>query len=132
MPRRRVMRAMTSSASRSCGTALGWTNDVTSMRGRPAADRRFTTSTFCSVGMKSGSIWNPSRVPTSHTVTRLGSFMGVSSVRARHAEDVLPDIGHDEVVVDRRRAVQARLAELALDVVLLGEAVAAVAVDAGV
>src|SRR5213596_2904084 len=78
MPRRRVMRAMTSSASRSCGTALGWTNDVTSMRGRPAADRRFTTSTFCSVGMKSGSIWNPSRVPTSHIVA-LGQPHGVAS-----------------------------------------------------
>src|SRR5215510_13570228 len=73
------MRAMTSSASRSCGTALGCTNEVTSMRGRPAADSRFTTSIFCSVGMKSGSIWNPSRVPTSHTVTRWGSFMAFSS-----------------------------------------------------
>jgi len=45
------------------------------MRGRPAADSRSTTSTFCSVGMKSGSIWNPSRVPTSHIVTRSGSRM---------------------------------------------------------
>src|SRR2546426_4263166 len=69
------MRAMTSSASRSCGTAFGWTNEVTSIRGRPAADSKFTTSTFCSVGMKSGSIWNPSRVPTSQIVTRSGSRM---------------------------------------------------------
>src|SRR5437867_1323877 len=66
---------MTSSASRSCGTAFGCTKDVTSIRGRPAADSRSTTSTFCAVGMKSGSIWNPSRVPTSHIVTRVGSFM---------------------------------------------------------
>src|SRR5215470_20166182 len=48
------------------------------MRGTPAADRRFTTSIFCSVGMKSGSIWNPSRVPTSQIVTRAGSFMASS------------------------------------------------------
>ena len=70
---------MTRSASRSCGTAFGWTNEVTSMRGRPASERRFTTSTFSSVGMKSGSIWNPSRVPTSQMVTRGGSFMSASS-----------------------------------------------------
>ena len=75
MPGRRVMPAITASASLSWGTALGDTNDVTSMRGMPVADSRLTTSIFCSVGMKSGSIWNPSRVPTSHTVTRLGSFM---------------------------------------------------------
>ena len=69
------MPAITASASLSWGTALGETNEVTSMRGMPVAESRFTTSIFCSVGMKSGSIWNPSRVPTSHIVTRLGSFM---------------------------------------------------------
>src|SRR6266850_3518226 len=69
------MAAITASASRSCGTTLGCTNEVTSMRGTPASDSRFTTSTFCSVGMKSGSIWNPSRVPTSQIVTRSGSRM---------------------------------------------------------
>ena len=55
-PGRRAILAITASASRSCGTALGETNDVTSMRGRPAAERRSTTSTFSSVGMNSGSI----------------------------------------------------------------------------
>ena len=45
------------------------------MRGTPASDRRSTTSIFRSVGMNSGSIWNPSRVPTSQIVTRAGSFM---------------------------------------------------------
>src|SRR6266571_1890064 len=73
------MPAITASASLSCGTALGETNDVTSMRGMPVAESRFTASIFRSVGMKSGSIWNPSRVPTSHTVTRLGNFMAFSS-----------------------------------------------------
>src|SRR5262249_18309238 len=73
------MPAITASASLSWGTALGETNEVTSMQGMPVAESRFTTSTFCSVGMKSGSIWNPSRVPTSHTVTRRGTFMALSS-----------------------------------------------------
>jgi hypothetical protein len=50
------MPAMTVSASRSWGMALGCTNEVTSMRGTPASVRRSTTSIFCSVAMKSGSI----------------------------------------------------------------------------
>src|SRR5919198_1268991 len=125
---------MTSSASRSCGTTLGWTNEVTSIRGTPASARRFTTSTFRSVGMKSGSIWNPSRVPTSQIVTRSASFMVASGrlVGARHAQDVLADVREHEVVVDRRGLVEAALAELSLHVVLLGEPVPAVAVDSGV
>ena len=80
MPGRRVMAAMTSAASRSWGIALGDTNEVTSMRGNPAAASRFTTSIFWSVGMNSGSIWNPSRVPTSQIVTCLGSFIVSSPV----------------------------------------------------
>src|SRR5262249_58440191 len=40
--------------------------------------------------------------------------------------------GEDEVVVDRRRLVEAALAELPLDVVFLGIAVATVTVDARV
>jgi hypothetical protein len=50
------MAAITASASRSCGTAFGCTKEVTSMRGTPASESRLTTSTFCSVAMKSGSI----------------------------------------------------------------------------
>src|SRR5204862_7158117 len=136
------MAAMTASASRSCGTAFGWTNEVTSMRGTPASLRRSTTSTVCSVGMNSGSIWNPSRVPTSQIVTCLGSLIVIlrggssepraRSVRARHAEDVLADVSEHEVLADGRGLVEPRPAELALDVVLLGVAVPAVAVDAGV
>ncbi len=71
---------MTVSASRSWGMALGCTNEVTSMRGTPASVRRSTTSIFCSVAMKSGSIWKPSRVPTSQIVTRSGSRMLASRV----------------------------------------------------
>src|SRR6266542_667477 len=44
------------------------------------------------------------------------SWPSMSSIRPRHAEDMLPDIGQDEVVVHRRGLVQTRLAELALDV----------------
>src|SRR6266540_2556723 len=144
------MPAMTASASRSIGTTFGDTKEVTSMRGMPVAERRSTTSILSSVGMNSGSIWNPSRVPTSQIVTCLGSFKASSpvgclpflsqdlntrcriSIRARHAEHVFPDVCHHQVVVDGRGLVEARLAELALDVVLLGEAVAAVGVDAGI
>jgi hypothetical protein len=45
---------------------------------------------------------------------------------------VLSEIGENEVVRDRRNRVEPCLAELALDVVLDGEAVAAVCVEAGV
>src|SRR3989442_3233441 len=121
---------MTSSASRIWGTTLGWTNEVTSILGTPASERRFTSSIFASVETKSGSIWNPSRVPTSQIVTRSGRSMVL--VGARHPQDVLADVGEHEVVVDRRGLVEATLAELALDVVLLGETVPAVAVDARV
>ena len=69
------MRAITSSASRIWGTTFGWTNDVTSIRGRPVSARRSITSTFVSVGIHSGSIWKPSRGPTSQMVTRSGSVI---------------------------------------------------------
>src|SRR5262245_20078569 len=87
VPGRRRILAITVSASRSWGTAFGWTNDVTSMRGTPASDKRSTTSIFRSVGMNSGSIWNPSRVPTSQSVTCAGSFM--QSPRAGWRRDAL-------------------------------------------
>src|SRR5688572_9771477 len=53
-------------------------------------------------------------------------------VGAGHAEDVLAEVGEDEVVRDRCDRVEAGLPELALDVVLLREAPAAVRVEAGV
>src|SRR6266542_4410405 len=73
------MPAITASASLSCGTALGDTNEVTSIRGMPVAASLFTTSISSPRRTRSGSIWNPSRVPTSQIVTRLGSFMEISS-----------------------------------------------------
>ena len=45
---------------------------------------------------------------------------------------MLADVGEDQVVRDRRHLVEPRLAELPLDVVLLGEAEAAVRVEARV
>src|SRR5581483_11269293 len=58
-----------------------------------------------------------------------GASAQAASVRARQAEHVLAEVGEDEVVRDRCDGVQARLAELALDVVLLCEAEAAVGVE---
>src|SRR5581483_5007338 len=50
----------------------------------------------------------------------------------RHAEDVLADVGQDQVGGDGSHLVEAGLPELALDVVLLGEAVPAVELHGGV
>src|SRR5467141_4730872 len=54
------------------------------------------------------------------------------SIRARKVQHVLGEIAEDEVGRDRRDLVQPRLAELALDVVLLGEAESAVGLQAHV
>ena len=59
--------AITASASASAGTAFGETNEVTSILWRPVSDSASMTAIFCSVGMKRGSIWKPSRVTTSCT-----------------------------------------------------------------
>src|SRR4051812_48508218 len=56
----------------------------------------------------------------------------VMSVGARQAEHVLGQVGENQVRRDRRDLIEARLAELALDVVLLGEAEAAMGLDAGI
>src|SRR5262245_7716207 len=82
VPGRRLICAITASASFRAGIALGETNDVTSIFGSPVAESRSTTSTLRSVGIQSGSIWNPSRVPTSQMSTRLGSFMSASPLLA--------------------------------------------------
>src|SRR5438034_403477 len=69
---------------------------------------------------------------------RLKSGRGVppdgkpGSVGARQSEHVLGQVTEDEVGRDRRDLVKARLTELALDVVLLGEAEAAVGLQAHV
>src|SRR5215510_13033981 len=60
------------------------------------------------------------------------SFTRSRSEGARQAEDVLGYVGIDQVGGNRRHLVEARLAELALDVVFLGEAEATVRLQADV
>jgi len=56
--------AMTRSASRSCGTTLGWTNEVTSIRGTPAPGQEVHDLDLLLGRMKSGSIWTrPGSLP---------------------------------------------------------------------
>src|SRR5262245_1712366 len=54
------------------------------------------------------------------------------SVRPRQAKNVLGEVGQDQVGRDRRGLIEPRLAELALDVELLGKAEAAVGLQAHV
>src|SRR5687767_15812116 len=86
----------------------------------------------------SGSVTDLRSAPTRSTgpavrsVTSAPAFwsgLAAPSVGLRQTEDVLRDVGEHEVVVDRRDLVQARLAELALDVVLGREAEATVGVQ---
>ncbi len=65
----------TSAASASCGTARGETKDEYSMIGTPAPTSSLISSILVAVGMKSRSICQPSRGPTSVTVTFLGPGM---------------------------------------------------------
>src|SRR5690349_1273903 len=77
MSGRRAIPLSTASASAICGTALGWTKLVTSMRPRPVAASASTNAIFVSVGTNVGSDCSPSRGLTSVTRTRAGSFMGI-------------------------------------------------------
>jgi hypothetical protein len=54
------------------------------------------------------------------------------SERTRQVEDVLGDVGKDQVGRDRCDLIQPRLAELALDIVFAGETEAAVELQAGI
>src|SRR5437763_5417340 len=71
-PGRLRMARKTSSASAMRGTALGCTNEVTSIHAKPASESRSTKRTLASVGMAAGSFWSPSRGPTSTMRTRRG------------------------------------------------------------
>src|SRR4029450_13683757 len=72
-----------------------------------------------------------SRTPPAHAPTVCSPMRSTASsviapsdhplVGARHAEHVLAHVRGHEIVVDGRGRVEAGLAELALDVVLLGE-----------
>src|SRR5258708_38309264 len=54
------------------------------------------------------------------------------SERTRQVENVLGDVGQDQVGRDRRDLIQPRLPEFALDVVFAGEAEAAVELQTGI
>src|SRR5713226_7072850 len=64
--------------------------------------------------------------------TNISERMKSISIAPRHAQHVLADEVEDHVVADGRGQEQPRFPKLALDVVLDGEAVAAVCVHAGV
>src|SRR5438477_7039059 len=69
---------------------------------------------------------------TATTVIPSSGSIAKTSVGAGHAENVLGDVGQDQIGRDRRHLVEPRLAEFALDVILLGECEAAVGLHAGV
>src|SRR5437660_4580495 len=104
------MRRSTSSASAICGTALGWTNEVTSIQPNPAAESRSTKWTLSSVEMRAFSFCSPSRGPTSTTRTSAVMTSTVLSVppsrcgrlsrgpereQLRAARDLLADLDMD-------------------------------------
>ena len=64
--------AITSAASRICGTARGETKDVTSNRRSPASSSAWTSAILRFVGTKTGSDCSPSRGPTSVITARSG------------------------------------------------------------
>jgi hypothetical protein len=55
----------------------GRTNEVTSIRFRPASARSAINRSLSSVGITSGSFWNPSRGPTSRMRTLSGNAVGM-------------------------------------------------------
>src|SRR5690606_34400501 len=60
------------------------------------------------------------------------TLRSASLKRARQVQQMLGHVGKNQVGGDRRHLVQAGLAELALDVVFVGEAEAAMGLQAGV
>src|SRR5918994_5171325 len=72
-PSRGSTPASTSDASESWGITSGRTNEVSSIRGSPESASIPISRSLWSVGITSGSFWNPSRGPTSRILTSLGS-----------------------------------------------------------
>src|SRR5437899_5390052 len=101
VPGRRSIRAITSPLVAICGTHLGDTKDAASMLGKPARDRRSTSSTLTAPDTDSFSFCRPSRGPTSTILTLFGkAFMSVSpgavdDVGDRFAVFELADLGGD-------------------------------------
>jgi hypothetical protein len=93
-------------------------------------------------GRRAADTWDPARDTaageecksySAPAIMRLPSRVHITWENdARQTEHVLAEIGQDQVRRDRRDLVEARLAELALDIVFLGEAEAAVGLHAGV
>ena len=101
-PRAARTAASTSAPSASCGITSGRTNEVTSIRCSPESASIPISRTFSSVGITSGSFWNPSRGPTSRMRTLWGSSSAisqrtwrVSSRRDRADFDHAPLVGPD-------------------------------------
>src|SRR5919201_1073562 len=108
------MARKTSSASAMRGTALGCTNELTSIQGKPASDSRSTKRTLTSVGMGAASFCSPSRGPTSTMRTRRGRtsairlLYGPALLRRANREQTRPTadlfanldahVGHDACV----------------------------------
>ncbi len=68
----------TSAASLNCGSSFGGTKEQTSISGMPAPASAVTQAFLSDVGMISGMLCNPSRMPTSRTVTSISAAMMLS------------------------------------------------------
>src|SRR4051812_4761229 len=73
------MPAMTSVLVAICGTHLGDTKEAASMFGKPAAERRLTSSILTSAETDSFSFCRPSRGPTSTIFTFFGRVFILTS-----------------------------------------------------
>src|SRR3982751_2185577 len=94
----------TASASASCGTAPGWTNEVTSIQPAPAAVSRSTKWILSAVEMRAGSFCNPSRGPTSTTRTSiLRMLRGLEHEQAVARGDLLVHLHADRADSPRVR-----------------------------
>src|SRR4051794_16072428 len=90
----------TSAPSASCGMTSARTKEVSSIRFNPASPSMPMRRTFSSVGITSGSLWKPSRGPTSRMRTFFGSCSATSHQpsRAESAAGDAADLDHAALV----------------------------------
>src|SRR5579871_663833 len=69
---------------------------------------------------------------TAMTVIPSSGSMSGFSIRARHAENMLGDVGQYQIGRDRRDLIEPRLAEFALHIVFFGKAEAAMGLYTGI
>src|SRR5229473_592081 len=82
----------TSPASLNCGSSLGGTKEHTSISGTPAAASAVHHAFLASVGMNSGTLCSPSRMPTSRTQTSMFPLIAIPFIaRSRTRQCVLRD-----------------------------------------